>query len=282
MNFTGWVPLRRGLVEHMSTGKLSSQEAIVLVTLIALADKETGSGTINAPSLRSFIPDLSYDAAKRALQSLQTKRYIYRLIVPFSKRVYRYWVNKYEPSAGPHKLLQTDLSEVFATRDVSKVRYIKAAPQGALVTAPQGAPQGAPNNNKDKDNQQQTPIPVSGSGGTNDAPTALQVETGCAREAATCGKGGAPQVRPSPPSGHLQVPSSVAPTGIDLHWMGTDAGFRDSSGKPVYYESVNERILPLNMSWQNGGFFRIDNHALIPWTDAIALIDKASNQRRPT
>jgi hypothetical protein len=116
-----------------------------------LADKETGSGTINSPTLRSFTPDLSHDAAKRALLGLEQKRYIYRQIIPFSKRVYRFWVNLYMPTSGPHKLRQINLSQVFESGDINDIQYVDPAPQGAPQTAPQGAPQGAHHYKKEKE-----------------------------------------------------------------------------------------------------------------------------------
>jgi hypothetical protein len=78
MNFVGWVPLRRGIIAHTQHGRLSNTECLVLIFLIMLADKGTGAGTINAPSLCAFLPGLSYDSAKRVLLSLEEKRYIFR------------------------------------------------------------------------------------------------------------------------------------------------------------------------------------------------------------
>ncbi len=150
MNFQGYVPLRRGLLEHVQTGNLSTQEFAVFTVLVLLADKETGSGRINAPVLLSWLPDLSYDAAKRVLLSLEAKGYIFREIQPYSKRMYRFWVNRYVPTSGPNKLLQTNLSKVFATKDPNDIEYVDPAPQGAPQGAPQTAPQGAPNNETGK------------------------------------------------------------------------------------------------------------------------------------
>jgi hypothetical protein len=126
-----------------------------------LADKRTGAGTINAPTLRSFIPELSYDAAKRVLHSLQEKRYIYRRITPYSKIVYPFWVNRYIPSAGLHKGLQIDLAKVFESKDIKDIAYVKVAPVDAPEGAPEGAPDPAPNYKKGEERQEKrnkTPI----------------------------------------------------------------------------------------------------------------------------
>jgi hypothetical protein len=46
----GFVQLRRGLLEHIQDGRLSTIEFAVLDCLIMLADIDSGKGKINAPS----------------------------------------------------------------------------------------------------------------------------------------------------------------------------------------------------------------------------------------
>jgi hypothetical protein len=148
MNLAGFVPLRRSVFEHTANGRLSSNECLVFLLLVALADRRTGSGTINAPSLRAFLPELSYDAAKRVLCSLESKGYVFRDIVPFSKRVYRFWINKYRPTDGQYKSLQINISKALESRDVNDIAYINPAPEGALEGALETALEGAPNYEK--------------------------------------------------------------------------------------------------------------------------------------
>jgi hypothetical protein len=88
MNFSGWVAVRRGLLEHMVTGDLSMSETMVLTVLILLADSGNGRGYINGPSLRAWIPELEYDSAKQILQSLEEKRFIWRQIKHGSNAAY--------------------------------------------------------------------------------------------------------------------------------------------------------------------------------------------------
>jgi hypothetical protein len=156
VNFVGYVALRRGLLSHIQEGRLTNNEALTFVVLLMLADKATGSGTINSPALRSFMPGLSHDAAKRALLGLEEKHYIFRQIVPFSKRVYRFWVNLYVPSTGPYRSLQINLSQVFESGDINDIRYVELAPEGAPQGAPQTPPQGAHHYKKDKDKEKET------------------------------------------------------------------------------------------------------------------------------
>ena len=135
MNFSGYVPLRRGLIDHTREGRLTNNEALVFVWLTMLADKSTGSYTINGLTLRSYLPGLSQDAAKRILKSLEEKRYIYRDITPRSPIAYPCWIHRYEPTVGKYKSLQLDLSQVFENKDTSKLRYVERAPDIALEGA---------------------------------------------------------------------------------------------------------------------------------------------------
>lgn len=159
MQFNGYVALRRGIAEHLHDGRLTTAEFAALVCLIMLADSSTGQGCINGPCLHFYLPDLSYDACKRVLKSLQTKGYIWRKIIPYSKNLYRFWVNGYRCTTGPHKLLQINLSQVFETGDIIAIEYINPAldlsPEGALDPALEGAREGAHNNNKDKEKDKQ-------------------------------------------------------------------------------------------------------------------------------
>lgn len=158
MTFAGYVPLNRGIIEHTMDGRLTNNEALVFVWLLMLADRRTGSYTINQPTLRVFLPELSKGAAQDALASLERKRYIYRAVVPRAKNAYRYWIDNFIPTDGAHKSSRLDLSEVFETKDISKLRYVKVNPETPPVTLPQGQPQ-TPNSNKKREREeiQETP-----------------------------------------------------------------------------------------------------------------------------
>jgi len=143
-NFNGFVALRRGLQEELQLGNLSNTEGLVLITLILNADAATGRGTINAPTLLSFLPGLLLSTAKDTLLSLQKKGHIWRNITPYSKRVYPYWVNGYEVSRGRYKGLRISLAEVFKSKDIRAIRYEHPAPHDQPETLPEGLPQALP------------------------------------------------------------------------------------------------------------------------------------------
>jgi hypothetical protein len=143
MNLSGYVQLRRGILDHTISGDLSLQEFAAFTVLVLLADKSTGAGKINGPVLRTWLPGLSEDGAKRVLQSLEEKQYLFRRITPRSPLAYPYWVNRYRPTVGPHKLRQLSLEQVFQTKDPNDIRYIDTALEGALETSLDTALEGA-------------------------------------------------------------------------------------------------------------------------------------------
>jgi len=130
-----------------------------LFYLTLLADAKTGRGTINAPTLRTWLPQLSEDAAKRVLTSLQRKRFIFREITPRSVYVYPYWIDAYIVSTGRLKSRQLCLSDVFDSNDIGAVKYTMPAPETALQGAPEGAletaPEGAHYNNNEKEKEKE-------------------------------------------------------------------------------------------------------------------------------
>lgn len=158
MMFNGYVPLRRGILMHIHGGNLSTNEFATLVCLIMLADKDSGKGEINAPLLRYYLPDLSSDAAQRALSRLETKGYIYRHNPASSKRAYRYWVNNYEVTTGRYKARRVCLDEIAGSKDVKDILYVDSSTQGATVPATQGAINPANSNNNGNDKQKKREV----------------------------------------------------------------------------------------------------------------------------
>ncbi len=167
MTFRGWVPIRRTILGRTMSGELTLHEFAALTALILLADHRTGSGKINGPVLRTYLPGFSEDASKRVLRSLEEKGYIFRAIIPRSPLVYPYFVDGF--SVGR---LQLSITKALTSRRQEDIEYLPAALEGALESAPDSAPEGALEgahgtaqyNKKDKDkkkkNEKDTPYPV--------------------------------------------------------------------------------------------------------------------------
>lgn len=99
MSSGNWVKMRRGILDHVQEGRITTTEYTVLLTLILLADSKTGSGIINAAMLRYWLPDLSIHTVRKVLPSLEAKGYIAREVNGGDRRGYRYQIDKYEINA---------------------------------------------------------------------------------------------------------------------------------------------------------------------------------------
>jgi hypothetical protein len=144
VKFVGYVPMRRGILDHLMDRRLSLQEYAALTALILLADKSTGIGKINASVLRVYVPELGENAAKRVLKSLEDKRYILRKITPRSPIIYPYAVDKYTPTVGPHKMLQLSITKARDSRRFGDIEYLKPDPDGRPESDLEGRPEGRP------------------------------------------------------------------------------------------------------------------------------------------
>jgi hypothetical protein len=209
---SGYVPMRRGVIDHFVDGSLTSAEWAVLALLLLLADSGSGQGHVNAPYLLHFFPDLCTNGAKRVLLSLETKGYLYRQIVPHAHRAYEFWIDKYQITTGPRARSRVDLSEVFVTKDIRDIRYLpidpEIDPEGELVGGLEGRPEGEHSYKKEtkkyKENSHThtkpmvslenvsanniettaTPTPGAGRGSANVAPEALAEPAGLDAEIA--------------------------------------------------------------------------------------------------
>ena len=138
MNFSGYVQMRRGILEHTMSGHLSLHQYAAFLVLLMLADKSTGMGRINAPVLQTYLPDISVKACQRALERLETKGFIFREIRDHSRLVYRYWVDKFRPTAGKYRMSQTFVAEAIEKRNARYIKYVPVVPEGVLETVPEG------------------------------------------------------------------------------------------------------------------------------------------------
>ncbi len=292
MNFSGWIPLRRGLAEHTMDGRLSSTEALALMYLILLADKASGCGKINAPVLRTFLPDLTRNGAKRVLCSLEEKRYIIREIIPRSPLVYRYWVDKFEPSTGSNKLSQLDLSKAFATKQLSDIRYRKREPDGGPARMPDGGPARVPDGehyyNTDTDRDRDTDNPsVSRVEGLTDA---SWNESGKRSAQRSMSKASAHEEAHMEAfeEAHMEALHDVSHTSkeseahsrallpvtdLGIRWSGNDgACISLATRRPVPHETVCRLIAPLGLIWEGGQFSDLASGEVLGWEAAQARI----------
>jgi hypothetical protein len=278
VNYSGWIPMRRGIVEHLINRSLTMCEFAVLSVLIMLADKESGSYTINVPTLKYYLPELTDDIADRTLRSLDKKRYIFRKITYKSKIAYPYWIEGFVPTFGPNKARRLDLSEVFASKDISRLRYSDPAAEGAAEDADEGQAEGADSNEKREVRvyMQELPLTNKEAVASTRAPAAPELSTGVSSEAHACPPRGAHSAAPeaaarrtdgahaaaSPKEAEvaISIPSEERPDSLVL-----DVGFRDmTTGKPINVSEVIERCTKAGLDYDYRIVHEVGTHALLP------------------
>jgi hypothetical protein len=136
---SGYVQLRRGIIDHLADGRLTMAEFSVFNLLLLLASSDSGMGKINAAYLRAFFGNLSADASKRVLHSLEEKGYIFRNITPRSPLLYPYWVNGYIVTFGSRLGSRLNIGKALISKDVADIQYLPCAPESAPWSAPESA-----------------------------------------------------------------------------------------------------------------------------------------------
>ena len=266
--FAGWVPLRRGLLDHLRTGELSTHEGMTFVVLLMLADKETGRGLINAPVLRTYLPELSKDAAKRVLTSLEAKQYIFREITPRSPLIYPFWVNGYRPTTGRLKLRQLDLSKVFGSRSLTDMIYTSLAPEGA--------PEGAHYNKKEKNTDKEKSFRREQS-----ASRASQERMERQPEhamGAHSERHDSPRLASPAYSASLASLASLA-SSSPLRWSGEHGGYLDiATGRQVLQAIAEKRVAAVGLGRKGTAFIDMANGSEVPWAEAQQRISAATRR----
>lgn len=277
MNFSGWVPIRRGILEHLIDGRLTNNEFIVLEVLTLLADKQTGGYTINKGTLRYYLPGMSNDTADKALRSLQKKGYVFRKIIYKSTAAYPYWINGYELTFGPMKARRLDLSEVLATNDISKLRHMtlgdETAADGAAESAVETAVESADFNNKRKGTRdkrkRQSPIHIERCEHSD-----LNVRTVNHDSEDICDPGGERSVTKDVTQNVTQARTQ----GVGLRWSGAEGAYLDKTNRPVPIGEAQRRIGALGLKQEGLGFVDIVTGASMAWKDAQRIIAGTSTE----
>jgi len=79
LNFKGYIPKRRGIIEHLYDGRLTPMEYILFDILMLWADHRSGIATTNGPGIVYLSGEqLKLDTVQKCLASLEAKGYIKR------------------------------------------------------------------------------------------------------------------------------------------------------------------------------------------------------------
>ena len=118
--FAGYIPLRRGILEHVQKGFLNKTDFSIYCLLLLLADHHAGIwwGSGKALGLYNF----PRSTAQKSLQRLESKGYIKRFPIPGVHSNYQILINKYAITDGQHKGLLLDAKQTTST---NRIVYVK-------------------------------------------------------------------------------------------------------------------------------------------------------------
>jgi hypothetical protein len=127
----GFVPIRRGLWEHLRDGRMSPFEALAFVYICSQADTRTG---IWKGSAGALVAELGFKArtARDVLERMEHGDYIRRFAVPGKHLCYPILVHKFPITQGEHDGEQLDaLSSVKSGASI-ELRYFSCEHDGEL------------------------------------------------------------------------------------------------------------------------------------------------------
>jgi hypothetical protein len=116
----GFVPLRRGLWEHVRDGRMSHLEALAFVYICSQADTRTGVWKGSAKSLAGEL-DLKERTARDILEKMEHGDYIRRFAIPGLHHCYPILVHKFSITQGEHNGEQLDALNSLSATDL---RYL--------------------------------------------------------------------------------------------------------------------------------------------------------------
>jgi len=99
--FAGYIPLRRGILEHVQKGLLNKTDFAIYCLLLLLADHQTGIWWGSGKALGAY--NFPRSTAQKSLQRLEARGYIRRFPVPGLHSNYPILINKYAITDGQHK-----------------------------------------------------------------------------------------------------------------------------------------------------------------------------------
>lgn len=275
---SGWVKVRRGLIDHLADGRMTPNEYLLFMMLLMMADSSTGKGTINAPVLQAcYLHDWSTRSLQRALAGLEEKHYIWRLNPSGHRRAYPFWVNKYECTDGVHKLSRTDLSQVFVSNDIKDIRYVPSVgvsddvSDGVTVGVTVGVSDDSYKNKELRTLERRTkkkasPLSIHSVSHCVSQSVSVETEDREQMESQCVSEQVSQSVSP------LSVPISVPTKTFMKFEYGADPGWVDKrTGKKLDYESVEQHIGKMGLELRGSDIY--ENGVKVPFKQAVARIE---------
>ncbi len=126
MTLSGYVPMRRGLLNHLQEGRMSLLDYLVYTLLLLLADRKTGIAMTNAGGIVYFTGNqIPLRTAQDCLQRLESNGYIKRPFRVHGRRIYdAIFIDKFVCTDGALR----DMRVSFAnTADWNHPAYVRCA-----------------------------------------------------------------------------------------------------------------------------------------------------------
>jgi len=120
----GFAQVRRGILEHLASGRLSAIEFSAYVTMILLADHRTGKWIGSAETLAHYLK-IHRRGVQRTLESLEQKKYITRHRTPGRHGNYPITIERY--------FRRTPVSPKAVSRDASVTEKAASVTQASGV-----------------------------------------------------------------------------------------------------------------------------------------------------
>jgi len=122
--FNGYIPLRRGVLEHLHSGKMTPSELVVFTILLTWADHRTGVAITNGPGIVFLSGEqLKLRTVQDALNSLEKAGYIKRpFYVQGQRGNQRIFIDKFIVTGGALKDKQLSFAD---TKDWDNPAYVE-------------------------------------------------------------------------------------------------------------------------------------------------------------
>lgn len=121
----GYVPVRRGIMEHVFGGRLTPVEHHALMSMLLLADAATGTWRGSAPALTTILGYSSKNTMAEALDGLEAKGYILRDYAPGRRGNFPILIGKFLISRGGNAGKRIDIGSTKRRHGIPEGRLGK-------------------------------------------------------------------------------------------------------------------------------------------------------------
>lgn len=133
----GWVPVRRGILDHIYDGRLTPSEHHALLSMFLLADASTGVWRGSAPALTTVLGYTSQRTMATAFEGLEAKGYILRDYAPGGRGNFPILIGKFEITRGDNAGRRVDLDATKNQCGIphSRISKVRRKPLLASISA---------------------------------------------------------------------------------------------------------------------------------------------------